>query len=323
LAVIGLGKMGLLHASLFSTFPEARLVALCDKSRLLTKIGKKLFAPKEVQVVNNLDDLSGLDLDAVYVTTPISSHSSIVNNLVEAGIAKNFFVEKTLSSSYKDSRNLCELIGRVQGKNMVGYMKRFNVVFKKAKTILENQEVGVPLSFEAFAYSSDFQGSTSQSKSSAPRGGALRDIGCHIVDLSLWLLGDFEVSDVLSSEKTGLDSKLEVSFNVQKQSLHGNFKISQKMTNYRMPEFGLSIACSKGKIEVNDDRLFLTDHCGKQTKWYKQDLSDNVQFYLGESEYYRENRQFIELLLNNQSAPPDFESASKVDNIISQVKLKE
>ena len=51
-AVIGLGKMGLLHASILSTLPHVHLVALCDKSHMLLRFFRKMFK------VNLLDDVS-------------------------------------------------------------------------------------------------------------------------------------------------------------------------------------------------------------------------------------------------------------------------
>ena len=77
-AVVGLGKMGLLHASLLNTLPDTQIVALCDKSTLMNIVFKKVFSKKDIAVVNDLEKLSGMDLDAVYVTTPISSHYPII-----------------------------------------------------------------------------------------------------------------------------------------------------------------------------------------------------------------------------------------------------
>ena len=38
--IVGLGKMGLLHASLLSVMPNVQLAALCDKSWLMRKLAK-------------------------------------------------------------------------------------------------------------------------------------------------------------------------------------------------------------------------------------------------------------------------------------------
>jgi predicted dehydrogenase len=308
-AVIGLGKMGLLHASLLNTFEGVELVALCDKSALMTRFCRSIFSSTQKVVVNDL----------VYVTTPISSHAFIVKDVYARGIAQNIFTEKTLASNYTQAKEMCECARKIGGKTMVGFMKRFSVVFGKAKELLAQDNLGEPRSFSAYAYSSDFLGITKDSKSSASRGGALRDIGCHILDLMLWLLGDLEVDDVVSSHEIG-GAETSVSFTVANPNgLEGRFDISQRMPGYRMPEFGCLLKCSRGKIDVNDDRLLLTSRDGSQETWYRHDLNDNVSFFLGETEYYREDQEFVNSLLANRMCEPSFETASKVDCIIDQV----
>jgi predicted dehydrogenase len=321
IAVVGLGKMGLLHASILNVFPDVELVALCDKSALMKRLYKKIFSSVGVQVLDNFEKLSGFNLDAVYVTTPISSHSFIVKNLFTRKIVRNFFVEKTLASNYDQAKELCALAKDFGSTTMVGYMKRFSVVFRKAKELLTEGTLGEPYSFKAYAYSSDFLDSTKKSTSSASRGGAVRDIGCHLIDLALWLLGDLEVRDILSREKTEIGSETSVSFTAQNSAgLEGQFDVSQSMPNYRMPEFGLSLDCSKGRIEVNDDRLIVNLGDGSQRKWYKQDLNDSVYFFLGESEYFREDKEFVNSLLKNRVCEPNFDTAARVDYLIDQVR---
>jgi predicted dehydrogenase len=321
--VIGLGKMGLLHASLLNVFPEAKLVAVCEKSALMNRIFKRVFSATEIQIVNGLERLSDLDLDAVYVTTPISSHSPIIKDLYAKEITHNIFVEKTLALNYNQSKELCEIAKKVGGITMVGYMKRFSVVFGKAKELLSQGSLGKVQRFKAYAYSSDFLGLTKESTSSAKRGGALSDLGCHVIDLALWLLGQLEVRDILSIVKNDAGSETSVSFSaVNSNGLVGEFDVSQSMSGYRMPEFGLSIECSKGKIEVNDDRLCLTLDDGTQKKWYRHDLNDGVYFSIGDPEYFRENLQFVTSLLENQQCELSFENASMVDYVIDHVRSR-
>jgi predicted dehydrogenase len=322
--VIGLGKMGLLHASILNVFPEVELVAFCEKSALMSRLFRKVFSNNGTLIVNNLDKLQGLNLDAVYVTTPISSHSFIIKDLWSKGISTNIFAEKTLSSNYSKSKELCEIAQKVDGTTMVGYMKRFSVVFGKAKELLSQGELGELQSFKAYAYSSDFLGITKESKSSASRGGALSDLGCHVIDLALWLFGPLDVRDVLSVVKNEAGTETSVSFAAgNSNELLGQFDVSQSMPNYRMPEFGLSIECSKAKVEVNDDRLILTpSNGGAQKKWYRHDLSDNVSFSMGEAEYFRENQHFVNSVLGHRECESSFDSASKVDFMIEQVRNK-
>ena len=170
---------------------------------------------------------------------------------------------------------------------------------------LIRKDLGEPQSFKAYAFSSDFLGLTKESKSSAPRGGAIRDIGCHIIDLTLWLLGDFEVRDITSCTKTGIDCETSVSFKVMNSvGLAVSLMYPSAVPNYRLPEFGCSIECPKGRIDVNDDQLRLTSGDGTQETWYRQDLKDNVLFALGETEYFRENQEFVNSLIEKRKCEP-------------------
>ena len=58
-AVVGVGKMGLLHASILNTFPNVEISALCEKGKLIRKVCKGLF--RGACVVDDLEKLSNLD----------------------------------------------------------------------------------------------------------------------------------------------------------------------------------------------------------------------------------------------------------------------
>ncbi len=76
--IIGCGKMGLLHASLLNVLPMTHLVVICEKSARMRKWLRKMF--NGVPIVGDLTELSERDLDAVYVTTPISTHLQVIKS---------------------------------------------------------------------------------------------------------------------------------------------------------------------------------------------------------------------------------------------------
>jgi predicted dehydrogenase len=320
IAVVGLGKMGLLHASILNVMPSVEVVALCDKSSLLLKFVKKLF--KEAQVVDDVERLADLNLDSVYVTTPIPVHFPVVKTLYLKKVARNLFVEKTLASSWDKAKELCELAQSFGDVNMVGYMKRFAVTFSKAKNILNQGTLGEIVSFEAYAYSSDFSEIQKGSKISASRGGVLEDLGAHIIDLALWFFGDLEVDSAMLKSMVEESCEDSAHFRVGQSGLEGLFDVSWCMDNYRLPDFGLVIKGDKGILRANDDKVELKLNDGKSSMWYRHDLDDNVGFLLGAPEYYREDECFINSVLTGSKAEPSFSTASRVDYVIDQVKKK-
>lgn len=320
-AVIGLGKMGLLHASILNVLPDVQLTALCDKSTLIRKFCKRVF--NGVHVVDDAEKLSDLDLDAVYITTPISSHFFVTKTIYSKGIARNVFVEKTLASSYDKAKELCQLAQSFGGVNMVGYQRRLNVSFRKVKDLLTQGTIGEVASFNAYAYSSDLLGSKKNSKTSVFRGGVLRDLGAHVVDLALLFFGDLTVDSAKLESATERDSEDSVYFRVKgSNGLEGEFNISWCMESYRLPEFGLLIKGSEGIMMVNDDKVELKLDDGESSTWYRHDLNDNVDFLLGAPEYFREDKCFVKSVLDGRNAEPSFYTASKADYIIDQVKYR-
>jgi predicted dehydrogenase len=320
-AVVGIGKMGLVHASLLSTVPNVQLVALCDKSPMILRFFRKVF--RNTSLVDDVEKLSGLDLDAVYVTTPIPSHFPVLKAILSMDIARNIFVEKTLSSSYDEARELCQIVEDSGVGGMVGYMKRFSVTFSKAKELLDQRILGEDVGFDAYAYSSDFTSSKKGSKAQSSRGGVMRDLGAHVIDLAMWFFGDLEIESAKVDSTGGIGSEGSASFRtVNAEGSIGSFDISWCAAEYRLPEFGLAMRGTKGTMKVNDDRLELALDNGKLQRWYRHDLQDNVGFLLGEPEYFREDEEFIKSITEKRSAKPDFLSASKVDRLIEQAEQR-
>jgi predicted dehydrogenase len=174
-AIVGLGKMGLVHAGILSVIPEVQLVGLCEKSAMTRRLLAKVF--RGIPIVSNLHKLAELDIDAVYVTTPIPSHFPIVRTILDEGLSRNLFVEKTLAASYEQAKEICRLADTLSDTNMVGYLRRSYVTFRKAKDLLMQDVLGEIRHFSAHAFSSDFSSSTTGPSTQVSRGGVLRDLG--------------------------------------------------------------------------------------------------------------------------------------------------
>jgi predicted dehydrogenase len=233
-------------------------------------------------------------------------------------MARNLFVEKTLARTYGEAKKLSEFAHTHGDISMVGYLRRYYVTFRKAKDLLSQEAIGGVKSFKAYAYSSDFFG-VKESTAPISRGGVLRDLGCHATDLALWFFGEIEVCSADVKSLVTNQSQDSVDFRVTtRQGIKGEFNVSWCKGNYRMAEVGFRIIGSKGTLEVNDDKVRL--ETGESNEWYRHDLNDNVDFWLGLPEYYREDLHFVESVREQKPAEPDFYAASKVDEIIEKVE---
>jgi predicted dehydrogenase len=272
-------------------------------------------------VTSKLEKLADLDLDAIYVLTPIPSHYSVIKEIYSKDVTRSVFVEKTLAANYVQSKELSELSQKNRGINMVGYMKRFGVTFNQAKKFLEQGAIGNVTSFNAFAFSSDFADAPSGTLISKARGGALEDLGSHIADIAIWFFGDLDVVYAKIDSRIATDSEDSIIFKVtNSKGLNGNFEVSWCRSDYRMPEFGLTVQGTKGTLTVNDDEVKLEIAGTQPRRWYRHDLDDNVGFFLGGTEYYRENAHFIKCLISGAETISDFKSALRVDHVLDSVR---
>ncbi|HSV49720.1 MAG TPA: Gfo/Idh/MocA family oxidoreductase [Candidatus Acidoferrales bacterium] len=317
--IVGLGKMGIMHACLLSTFPNVDVAALCDRSRLIRTIAKQPF--KKAVVTEDLEKFVGLDLDAVFVLTPIPSHYPIIKLIYDREIAENVFVEKTLTGRFSQSQELQALCEQRGGVNMVGYMKRFGVTFNLAKELLAQNVLGALSSFSAYAFSSDFADVDEGSTLSVARGGVLEDLGSHVVDLSVWLFGDLKPISAVFNSRISPNSEDDVSFTVKGvDGLSGVFDVSWRRPDFRMPEFGVTVHGDNGSLSVNDDEVKLVLDDSQLKRWYRADMDDNVGFLLGGPEYYREDSHFLDSVTSGVAAKSDFKEALRVDFLIDKVR---
>ena len=320
-AVIGLGKMGLLHSSLLNVIPDVKLEAVCEKSRLISRFSKHAFS--DVKIITDINDLSQLHLDAIYVTTPTSTHFGILSMIIKQEICKNIFVEKQLANNAIESRQICELLKEhgYAGINIVGYNNRFNVTFMKAMELIRGGTLGEPINFMAYAFSSDFL-VDSPGKKRINRGGVLRDLGCHAIDLVNWFIGNIKLISIQSSNVSPTRAMDSVSFTVLSQKgIKGQIRASWREPNYRLPEIGFVVEGSKGKtLTVNGDKVEIRNGQGEKTVWHKQDLKDNTYFMLGGTDYYREDAEYMNAIKSGNTIEPDFSTALKVDELIDFVE---
>ena len=94
MGIIGLGRMGLMHAALFNSLEESKVVAVSDPSNFPSKpLG--IINPS-IKVFHDAKEmLEETELDGVLISSPVSSHISLALMCVEKKLP--FLLEKPLS----------------------------------------------------------------------------------------------------------------------------------------------------------------------------------------------------------------------------------
>lgn len=137
---------------------------------------------------NNYDEFLNSDINCVYVSSINSDHHKQVIKAAEVG--KHVLCEKPVALTSKQAEEMVEACRQNNVLFAVNYVHRFHPLVVKAKELIINQALGklvsMNVSFDAdFAPGSNFRFNKGQSG-----GGALRDLGTHMIDLLRYFGGE-------------------------------------------------------------------------------------------------------------------------------------
>ena len=131
------------------------------------------------------------EVDAVIIATPTFLHRDMVIEAAEAG--KHVFVEKPLAVRVKESLDILSYVRKRGVKLQVGYMRRFDAAYRRARQVIEEGGIGKPTMFVSIAR--DPAPPPGWGSDPSKSGGIFLDMLSHDFDLARWLVGS-EISEV-------------------------------------------------------------------------------------------------------------------------------
>ncbi|MFA0832418.1 MAG: Gfo/Idh/MocA family protein [Methanobacterium formicicum] len=321
--VIGVGKMGLLHAGIFNGLEFSNLSAIAEKNKLLISVLKQ-----HLPNVNIYSDYEKMfqkeDLDVAVVTTPVFLHKNMIDNALDYDL--NVFVEKPLALN----GNECESIlhKKQNQKTAVGYCRRFMETYEFIKKIIDESILGDVCTFQSQMFVEQvFQ----QEKGwlydpEKSGGGVLVDLGSHGINMAQYFFGDIEkvqaVGKSIFSDKVEDHVYLNYTFQT---GLIGTLQVSWSIKNYRLPELKFNIQFEHGSATVTEKYVEIyseiADNVLKQgwNTFYKQDISEPIPLNIGGPEYTREDLDFLKCIKNDKESICNFREASKTNFVIDSV----
>lgn len=197
MGVIGLGSIGQKHLHNSLQLKDARLLAVADASE------KSRSLARESGVKEVYDDYERLlenpIIDCVIISLPTFLHAECAKKASEHG--KHMFIEKPLARNVKEGEEIVSAVARNNLKGMMGYPMRFISQFVELKSKLNSGVLGdVVTAYATNVGSGPFTHRVEESvPSPVPSwwfnpeltgGGALLDLGSHLINLLRWYFGD-------------------------------------------------------------------------------------------------------------------------------------
>ena len=324
-AVIGFGKLGLLHAGIVGGLSGSRFAAFADPSSVVRDIAKQRMP--DVRFYSDHEALlADGSIDAAFITSPTGLHVPIALACVDAGVP--VFIEKPLALNANQARPLCQALERRPVVNMVGYMGRYLETFRKAKKIISTGALGRLQMVRASMYIGQLfkPGKGWRYDKEKSGGGVLITQNAHLIDKLIWFFGDI---DWVSGHANSLYSKV-VEDHVHAyfsfaSGLVGSLDASWSARHYRTPTIAIHMQGAEGTLDVDDDevRLFLDSPAGEfpagWSCWRKPDLYEGVSFDIGGPHYTRQTQDFLAAVRGGDRVGSDVASAYKVQCVIDAV----
>lgn len=193
---VGLGNIARLHADEMSAF-GATIGGGLD----VDQVARETFAREYgVATFSDREELFEV-VDAVVVTTPNAYHEEYVVDALEAGL--DVLVEKPLGHNLESAERIAETAADADGFVMVGFHNRFREPVQVATEYREEGRLGDVTHVEAdYVRRRGVPGRGSWfTRKEVAGGGAVVDIGTHVIDMALYLAGYPEVEEVTATTR--------------------------------------------------------------------------------------------------------------------------
>jgi len=255
IAIVGMGKMGRVHAELLSENPFYKLVAICSRHEEIN-LPDSVECPQQYTSFGKL--LATCPIDVVLVATPHKHHKDFVIQALEAG--RHVICEKPLAITTADADAILEKAESSRATLTVISQNRFEPTYRKVKAILDSGEFGsvhrcsMTETFwrtDGYYQSAQWRGTWQQEG-----GGVLVNQAPHMLDRYIWLFGlPCKISAICETKlhKISVEDSATI-ITHHENGMTGQIHIN---TNESPTMSRIEIACDRGRINVTDGKITL------------------------------------------------------------------
>ena len=251
LAILGLGRIGKIHAENIISLNECNLKIIIDPisdfDNNFTELG--------VKQSKHFDDLlNESDIDGVIICSPSKYHVSQIKSL--SVLTKNIFCEKPLGLSIEEILDVKSLVAKKSLNLHIGFNRRYDPDFSELKRRILNDEIG------------DLHMIKITSRDPAPppisyikkSGGIFLDMTIHDFDMVKYLSGS-EISELYVKGGCFVDPEIEKAKDVDTAIINMSLKngVLATINNSRQAVYGydqrIEVLGSKGVLKVENKLL--------------------------------------------------------------------
>ncbi|RWR27580.1 inositol 2-dehydrogenase [Sinirhodobacter populi] len=304
IAVLGVGRIGRMHAENIAAHPRATLAGVFDvHTPAAVEISEKLGVPRfeSAEAV-----FASPDVDAVLIATSTATHA----DLIEAGVAagKPILCEKPIDLSLARVNACATKIAGATVPIMLGFVRRFDTGHAAVRQAIEEGQIG---ELHQVIVTSRDPGMASVAYVEVS-GGIFRDMTIHDFDMARFILGE-EVTEVTATGSRLVDPALmercddydTVTVVLKtasgKQAIINNSRRAAYGYDQRVEAFGSGGMAISENRTLNQLRLYTADFTGQATPL----LNFFIERY--QDAFAAEIGAFVDAIEQGIAPPVDFE----------------
>lgn len=283
LGFLGVGWIGLNRMEAIARSGLGRIAAVCDTSDRVLE--RSLTLAPNATATRSFDEFLDNELDGVVIATPSALHAWQSIRALERGMA--VFCQKPLACNAADTRRVVQAARDAGRLLAVDLSYRFTSAMQAVRSLVSSGELG-----EIYVANLIFHNAYGPDKPwvhdrALSGGGCVIDLGIHLVDAALWMLGFPPVVQVTSR------------LYARGKRLYGS---AQEIEDYAAAQFDLAngasvnVACS-WRLPAGQDCMIAAEFYGTRGAACFRNV--NGSFYDFVAERYEGTRRTL------LSAPPD------------------
>ena len=302
-AFLGVGRMGETHLRNLTAISGIRVVAVADLVPERAERGR-VMTGAELATTDSLKAIEHPSVDAVVIVTTTDTHALLIEQAVNAG--KAVWSEKPIALNLAETQRVVNLVRDRKSLVQVGFMRRFDPGYAKAKAKIDAGELGKLETFRALSRDT-YPPSLEYLLGS---GGLFLDMSVHDLDLARFLVGEVEQvcawAGVLIDDKFAQanDADTAVTLLQFKNGVLGVVETSRR-SNWGY-DIRTEVAGAVGKVTVEAPQktplTFATDFCSSFDHF--ENFPDRF-----EAAYRLELESFFAALLEGRQPSPGPEDA--------------
>ncbi len=328
------------HLPAIKAVGNIEIVAVCDLIEERAIKAKEEYGTEETKVFTDYKELLKIEeIVSVYVLTPNRSHSIISVDALNAG--KNVMCEKPMAINTEEAQKMVDAAKKTGKILTIGYQNRYRPDSRYIKAACEHGDLGEVYYGKAHAIRRRAVPTWGVFLNEYEQGGGpLIDIGTHALDLTLWMMDNYEPESVMGSTYRKLADQKDtgnswgdwdpekftvedsaMGFIKMKNGATINLEASWALNSLDVDEAKTSLCGTKAGADMKDGVRINTVKYGKQVVEKPGLDASGVAFYDGSAEKPEELEQktFYNAVMNGGELVVKPEQALVVTKILEAI----